>query len=81
MDLPESASPEFQATRTESHVFLGYLLAVPTALSAFMLMGQPPTTRFEWVRIPIVPATYSDHYPATVTDCKSGLLTAVSRQV
>ncbi len=33
------------------------------------------------VRIPIVPATYSDHYPATVTDCKSGLLTAVSRQV
>jgi len=51
MDLPESASPEFQATRTESHVFLGYLLAVPTALSAFMLMGQPPTTRFEWVRI------------------------------
>jgi hypothetical protein len=33
------------------------------------------------LRIPIVPATYSDHYPATVTDCKSGLLTAVSRQV
>jgi hypothetical protein len=40
-----------------------------------------PETPEQWVRIPIVPATYSDHYPATVTDCKSGLLTAVSRQV
>jgi hypothetical protein len=50
--------------------------------------SEPPGEVTHWtgravakVRIPIVPATYSDHYPATVTDCKSGLLTAVSRQV
>jgi putative PIN family toxin of toxin-antitoxin system len=45
------------------------------------VVAAPPLPRPICLRIPIVPATYSDHYPATVTDCKSGLLTAVSRQV